>query len=188
MTKKYLKKHNLLAVPFDKGHGTCLMKSQAYKNKLMDILIKKSWKNAKEFCLEKEERINTVLEELNERGKIDEKFLKSIKSIGGQLPRLYGLAKVHKENIPVRPVFSMPGSLYYKLVEKTTEWLSVIPESKINCSSKETVDNLRNISLVHDEVVICFEVTSLCTDAPVKEAIFEAAEKLLWKICHATSG
>ena len=47
MTKKYLEKHNLLAVPFDKGNGICLMKSQAYKNKLMDILInlKKMQKN-----------------------------------------------------------------------------------------------------------------------------------------------
>ena len=58
--------------------------------------------------LKEEEKINTVLEELNEHGKIDEKLLKSIKSVGGQLPRLYGLAKVHKENIPVRPVLSMP--------------------------------------------------------------------------------
>ena len=89
--------------------------------------------------LKEEEKINTVLEELNEHGKIDEKLLKSIKSVGGQLPRLYGLAKVHKENIRVRPVLSLPGSSpYYKLAEKITEWLSVIPESKINCSWKQT--------------------------------------------------
>ena len=85
--------------------------------------------------LKEEEKINTVLEELNEHGKIDEKLLKSIKSVGGQLPRLYGLAKVHKENIRVTPVLSLPrSSPYYKLAEKITEWLSVIPESKINCS------------------------------------------------------
>ena len=96
--------------------------------------MEKSRKNANKFCLKEEERINTVLEELNERGKIDEKFLKSIKSVGEQLPKLSGLAKVHKENIPVRPVLSIPGSPYYKLAEKITDWLSVIPESKINCS------------------------------------------------------
>ena len=72
----------------------------------------------------------------------------------------------------------MPGSPYYKLAEKITEWLSFIPESKINFSSKQTVDNLRNISLDHDEVVISFDVTSLYTNVPVKEAIFEAAQKL----------
>ena len=31
-------KEHLLAVPFDKDNGICLMKSQAYKNKLMGIL------------------------------------------------------------------------------------------------------------------------------------------------------
>ena len=140
--------------------------------------MEKVRKNAKEFCLKEEERINTVLEELNGRGKIDEQFSKSIKSVGGQLPRLYGLAKVHKENIPVRPILSMPGSPYYKLAEKITEWLAVIPEPKINCSSKQTVDNLRNISLDQDEVLMSFDVTSIYTNVPVKEAIFEAAEKL----------
>ena len=91
MTKKYLKEHNLLAVPFD--NGICLMKSQAYENKLMGVpklkhlkKMEKTRKIVKEFCLKEEERINTVLEELNKRGKIDEKFLKLIKSVGEQLP------------------------------------------------------------------------------------------------------
>ena len=72
----------------------------------------------------------------------------------------------------------MPGLLYYKVAKKITEWLSVIPESKINNSSKQTVDNLKNISFDHGEVVISFDVTSLYTNDPVKEAIFKAAEKL----------
>ena len=78
MTEKYLKEHDLLAVPFDEGIGVCLMKCQSYENKLMDILklkqfkkMEKARKNAKEFCIKEEERINSVLEELNERGKID---------------------------------------------------------------------------------------------------------------------
>ena len=44
MTKKYIEKHNLLAVPFDKGNGICLIKPQAYENELMDILKFKQFK------------------------------------------------------------------------------------------------------------------------------------------------
>ena len=40
------------------------------------------------------------------------------------------------------------------------------------------MDNLRNISLEHDEVVILFDATSQYSNVSVKEAIFEAAEKL----------
>lgn len=72
----------------------------------------------------------------------------------------------------------MPGSPYYKVAENITEWLSVIPDSKINGSAKQTVDNLRNISLNHDEVVISFDATSPYANVPIKDAIFEAAEKL----------
>ena len=75
-------------------------------------------KNAKEFCLKEEERISTVLEGLNEHGKSDEQFLLSIKSVGGQLSRLFGLAKVHEENKPVRPFPWMPGLPYYKVAKK----------------------------------------------------------------------
>ena len=44
MTKNCLKEHNLLTVPFDKGTGICLMESQAYENKLVDILKSKQFK------------------------------------------------------------------------------------------------------------------------------------------------
>ena len=44
MTKTYIKKHHLLAVPFDKGNGIRLMKYQVYANKLMDILKLKQFK------------------------------------------------------------------------------------------------------------------------------------------------
>ena len=74
----------------------------------------------------------------------------------------------------------MLGSPFYKLVGKITERLSVIPESKINCSSKKTVDNLRNISLDQDEVVISFNVTPLYTNVPVKEGIHAPAENFYY--------
>ena len=51
-----------------------------------------------------------ALEELYKRGEIGSELLAEMKSIGGQPARLYGLAKVHKIVIPLRPVLSMPGS------------------------------------------------------------------------------
>ena len=72
----------------------------------------------------------------------------------------------------------MPGSPYYKVAQNITEWLSVIPDSKTNGSAKQTADNLKNISLNHDEVVRSFDATSLYTNVPIKDAIFEAAHKL----------
>ena len=37
---------------------------------------------------------------------------------GSQKAHLYRLAKVHKKNIPMRPVLFMPGSAYHKVAKK----------------------------------------------------------------------
>ena len=81
MTKKYLKDNNLLAVPFDKGVGICLMSKDSY-NKKMDKLIKlpqfqkleKGRSNAKNPILKEEERVINTLKDLKKKGKIDEKL------------------------------------------------------------------------------------------------------------------
>ena len=36
--RKYLKDNGLLAVPFDKGLGFCVMKKETYEKKLKDLL------------------------------------------------------------------------------------------------------------------------------------------------------
>ena len=154
------------------------MRSELYLEKIKDILnldqFEKqtvSRKNAKDLCLKEEKRINIELSNLLEDGKISQFLYKEMKSTGGQLPRLYGLAKVHKTNVPIRPVLSMPSSPYYRIAGKVTKWLSVIPQSKINCSSKKTVDQLKSVHLDDSEVMISFDVSSLYTNASVEEAI-----------------
>ena len=38
MTKRYPKENDLLAVPYDKGTGICVMKRESYNEKMCDIL------------------------------------------------------------------------------------------------------------------------------------------------------
>ena len=130
------------------------------------------------MSVKEEERINDTLQELLDTHEIDETLFEDMKLMVGQLPRLYGLAKVHKPNVPIRSVLSMPGLPYYKIAEKVTKWLSMVPESKINCSTKKTVNQLKDVILDPEEVTISFDVSSLYTNVLVKEAIEEAAGHL----------
>ena len=130
------------------------------------------------MSVNEEERINDILQELLDTHGIDETLLEDMKSMDGQLPRLYGLPKVHKPEVPIPPVLSMPSSPYYKIAEKVTKWLSMVQESKINCSTKKTVDQVKDVTLDPDEVVISFDVSSLYMNVPVNEAIEEAADHL----------
>ena len=185
MTKKYLKDNKLLAVPFDKGIGICVMKQEAYHSKLDAILqlpqfqkINVTRKNAKHPVIKEQDRIVNALKLMKQEGRISEALYEKLKPIGSQPPRLYGLAKIHKTVIPVRPVLSMPGSAYYKIGNEIAEWLSAVPECKINSSTKSVSDKLKSIHLEADEEIISFDVVSLYTNVPVVEAINVCADLL----------
>ena len=123
------------------------------------------------FILKEEERIISFLKDMNSQGKLSEALMKKLQPSGSQPPRLYGLAKIHKDSVPLRPVLSMPGSPYHKIALQVSDWLSVVDECNINSSTKEISDSLQNIQLPEDHVLISFDVTSLYTNVPVLEAI-----------------
>ena len=112
-----------------------------------------------------------MLKDVRDQDKISQKLYEELKPIGSQPSRLYGLAKVHKEEVPMRPVLSMPGSPYHKIALKMTQWLSVVSECKINCSTQEVSESLHTVMLHDEDELISFDVQSLYTNVPVYEAI-----------------
>ena len=185
MTRKYLKDNDLLVIPFDKEVGICIMKREKYEDKMSDILnlpqfekVVQTRKNAKHPVLKEHERVCEELLNLRKNSKIDEELYQKLYPTGSQPARTYGLAKVHKTSVPTRPVLSMPGSAYHSTALQCAEWLSVVEECQINSSTKSISDSLQSIELEDDEELISFDVTSLYTNVPVKEAIAECADLL----------
>ena len=164
------------------------MKREAYEEKLAAILqlrqfekITPTRKNARHPWFTEESRVTNKLKELREQQKIDEPTYKKMNPKEGlppQPPRLYGTAKVHKTDIPSRPVLSMPGSVYHPIAKVVTEWLNVVPECQINTSTKKIADSLKDVKLDEDEVMVSFDVSSLYTNVPVQEAIDVCADLL----------
>ena len=62
------------------------------------------------------------LKNLKNDNKISESLYLKLKPVGSQPPKLYGLAKIHKPNVPVRPVLPMPRSSYYRIAVQVAEW------------------------------------------------------------------
>ena len=185
LTRKYLKEHKLVAVPFDKGIGICIMKEETYKQKLDTILELPQFEkyvppriNAIHPVLKEEERIIETLKTLRDSGKIDNSLYRKLKPKGSQPARLYGTAKVHKTAIPARPVLSMPGSAYHKIGDQVAQWLSTVPECGINTSTRSISSTLKDIQLEDDEEIVSFDVSSLYTNVPVMEAINVCADLL----------
>ena len=99
----YLKENDLLAVPFDKGAGFCVMRRSTYFKKCSQIFDSQEFNkveapsrsNAKELVIKEEERVNGILMDLFKNKEISESIYRASRSTGGQIPRMYGLAKLH---------------------------------------------------------------------------------------------
>ena len=186
VAKNYLKSNELVAVPFDKGCGFYIMKKSSYNRKLDNVLSADQFvaepsskrKNAKDVIIKEEERINNCLLKLMKAGKISEDFYQKARSVGGQPARLYGLAKVHKKDVPLRPIVSMPGSTYDNLGKVLAHLVGRLPEAQIACDTKRVAARLRKSVLNPGEQLASLDVTSLFTMVPLHETIAKTADLL----------
>ena len=180
--RKYLKSNGLVAVMFDKDVGFCVMRKDIYENRLSDTLDSNQFSKSKgtsdAIVLKIERDINKELLAMRKKDEIRESLYTRMRSTGGQPARLYGLAKVHKLNTPLRPVLSLPGSSYYNLNKVLAKFFEKIEGENIETNSLDAREILESTNLEPNENLISLDVMSLYTNVLLKEAIDIALRKL----------
>ena len=100
---------------------------------------------------------------MKKNDKISEALYTKLKSPGAHPAMLFGLAKVHKEGLPFRPVFSLPGSSYDHLNKTWAKYFDKIKGANIETNTQ--MESKRKL----DESIISLDVKSLYTKSPLKE-------------------
>ena len=114
-----------------------------------------------------------TLKDLQKNGEIDEKLRSKITPQHSYLPQLYGLPKLHKPNIPLRPIVSSIGSTTYQLAKELTRVLSPLrgqTDSYIK-NSHHFVQKISSLSLGSTDIMVSFDVKSLFTKVPIVECL-----------------
>ena len=158
------------------------MRKDTYDNKLSDTLDSSQLSESKgksDAIIPKIERdINKELLGMRKKDEISENHYTRTRSTGGQPARLYGLVNVHKENTPIRPVFSLPGSSYCNLNTVLAKFFKKIEGANIETNSLDAREILESTNLELNENLISLDKKSLYTNVPLKEAIDIAPRKL----------
>ena len=93
---------------------------------------------------------------------------------------MYGLPKVHKEDIPMRPIVSAIGSPSYSLAKELARILTPMagntPHTVKNSST--FVDIIRDLELEPEDRLVSFDVTNLFPQVPIDEALRVIEERL----------
>ncbi|CAI2735413.1 unnamed protein product [Schistosoma spindalis] len=184
LTKKHLEalrklktNDNLLITKPDKGHGIVLMDKNNYINKMKALLNDKSKFQklvGKNDIVDKiEKQLTDSLKEIKQQGFISEKEFEILKPTGTITPRLYGLPKIHKSGLPLRPVLDMNNSAYHTIAKWLVQILKPLHKEIVKHSVKDSfefVDNIKHLS-VKNNFMISLDVSSLFTNIPLLETV-----------------
>ena len=119
---------------------------------------------------------------MKKKDEISEVLYTKLISTRAQPARLYGLAKVHKQGTPLRPVLSLPGSSYDNLNKTLAKYFDEIELANIETNIQMSREILEKTELDSDEKIISLDKKSLYTNVPLNEAVEIAPRRLYEQI------
>ena len=98
---------------------------------------------------------------------------------GSQPGKMYGLCKVHKPNLPFRPVVSMINTAEYNIAKYLNKIIKPhLPTKHMLDSTGSFLESLKQFDFKPTDLLVSFDVVSLFTNVPLKETIQIIAEKI----------
>ena len=173
---KRLKNDNdIVILPADKGRVTVVMDKTDYFDK-MDALVndKQTYEELKRDPTPALQRkLNSKIPTLKKTDAFDTQRYYRLRCSVPQPPKLYGLPKLHKPGIPMRPIVSFCGSPTYQLSKYLTTILQPLTDkSRRKLQSTENfIDAIKTVQIPDDYKLVSFDVKSLFTSIPLQLAL-----------------
>jgi hypothetical protein len=141
-----------------------------YTQKIFTLLEDKAYARLKKDPTSSIER-KTFL--LLKESQFAEEVCQQLRPQGSTLPRRYGLPKIHKLDVPLRPTVSTAGSLTYRLAQHLSSLLSYYTghSPRRVQSSTQLVHTLRSLRVDAHDIMESFDVVSLFIHLPIKETM-----------------
>ena len=173
--KRKLSDNGLVVTKADKESRLVIMSRQLYDLKMLNIISsdkfipysapkgrgRPSLKNPFEQAADKVKSLVNSIPNLRKHV-----------TIGYRQPYLHGLAKTHKNDIPLRPVLSAPGSYNHDLAKFLVEGISQFSTSTFCVSDvSDFLTRFREVEFSESSVLASFDVESLFTNVPLEQTI-----------------
>jgi len=178
------KDSSILVTKPDKGRGVVVLDRNDYIGKLETILSDSTKFKLldKDPTISRENSLSAVLRQMKREEYLTQQEYKYIKPVGSVSARLYGLPKVHKANVPLRPIVSCIQSYNYQLGKFLANIIKPIRDSTYSLkNTNKFLEFLKqNSDLSKNSKMISFDIESLFTNIPVDETIEIIYNKLYY--------
>ncbi|BHF77522.1 hypothetical protein SprV_0602062900 [Sparganum proliferum] len=176
------KMRDIVTLPADKGRSTVVMDKADYTTKLQSLLEDEGAYELSETGEFKKHvnSVNRAIDKLRKAGALKRNEALAAKATDAAMARFYGLPKVHKPGVPLRPIVSLRGTptfglskwLYqrFRFLTEGSEWTVK--------SAEEFLKSIRDLTIEADEMMVSFDVVSLFMSIPTGLAISTIDELL----------
>ena len=167
----------------DKGKGVVVLKRSDYVEKMMSVLSQKD-KFEKlgdvETCdrtLQQERALQAFLLKAYKKKDLSKEVYDRIRPVGSCRPRMYGLPKLHKVGIPIRPILSMVNAPQHQMAKWLVEILLPVVakfgERTIKAIFEfcEDIEQFSSENDIERTFTCSFDIVSLFTNVPLQETI-----------------
>ena len=150
------------------------MDKEENRQKAQDVLDNECYcKLKKDPTLKLERTIASRLKDLEKKREIDDHLRKRITPQQSCPPQLYGLPKIHKPKVPLRPIVSSIGSATYHLMKELSPILTLLKGSYSLYirNSSHFAERIQEVEVRESDAMVSFDVKSLFTRVSIPEAL-----------------
>ena len=118
-------------------------------------------------------RLISILKSIKTEGGIDNTTYKRLYPTGAGSPKYYGLPKIHKQGVPLRPIVSSRGSATYETAKELAKILKpLVGKSPHHVqNNQDFLDSIKGIKIKPEECIMSYDVSALFTSIPIEPAI-----------------
>ena len=125
-------------------------------------------------------KLINLLKKIKAEGGINDQLCKKMYPTGAVASKLYGIPKIHRKDIFLRPIVSSRGSINYKVVKELSRILRPLVGNSPHHikNTGDFVQQLKGITLQANECITSCDVSALFTSVPIDPAIYIIRRKL----------
>ena len=164
-----------MILPADKGRASVVLNTDTYHDKMKTLIETGPYQLLNKDPTDRLSRkLTEKLLSLKRSGHLSETVYNKIKPRHKQPPRIYGQPKIHKPEIPLRPIVSCVNTFAYDLSAHLADILSLLTGKSdyTVTNSSHFVSTISHERIQENEVMVSFDVESLFTNVPIEGAVY----------------
>ena len=158
----------------DKGVALIVMNTEDCKKKAEELLNQNTYRTiTSDPTMKLKNKMISMLKSIKAKGGMSEDLYKRLYPTGAGSPKFYGLPKIHKLGMPLRPIVSSIGTVTYQTSKEVARILKPLvgrsPHHVKN--TQDFIDQIKGIHLGQDQCMMSYDVKALFTSVPTTKAI-----------------